>query len=175
MIEKIKNKEKQESEEVVVETKQEEKKEKPKEEKKIKKTSAVINSFDLPISTKNAIAICRFIKRKEIKTAIRELEEVVRKKRAIPMKGEIPHRKGKGMMSGRYPKNAAEYFIKILKNLSGNAEFNGLDEPIISEAVANVASQPHGRFGKYRKKRTHLKIVAKEKIIKEKKNKERER
>ena len=37
------------------------------------------------------------------------------------MKGEIPHRKGKGMMSGRYPLNAVKDFIMLLKSLKANA------------------------------------------------------
>jgi hypothetical protein len=49
-----------------------------------------------------------------------------------------------------------------LKGLKGNANVNGLNDPVISEAVANIASRPYGRFGRTRKKRTHLRIVARE-------------
>jgi len=35
-------------------------------------------------------------------------------KKAVPMKGEIPHRKGIG--TGRYPVKASAFFIKLLKN-----------------------------------------------------------
>ena len=94
-----------------------------------------------------------------------DLEEVSSKKRAVPMKGEIPHRKG--MMSGRYPKKAAQHFIKLLKSLSGNVNVNELENPIITEAVANIGLRPYGRFGRVRRKRTHVKIIAKEKISKE--------
>ena len=79
------------------------------------------------------------------------------------MKGEIPHRKG--MMSGRYPKKSAEYFIKLLKTLSANANVNGLESPVISKAIANLASRPYSKFGRVRKKRTHIQIVAIQKPI----------
>ena len=78
------------------------------------------------------------------------------------MKGEIPHRKGK-MMSGRFPQKAVEHFIKLLKSLSANAVVNELDEPVIVEAVPNIAQRPYGRFGRTRKKRTHVKIKCMEK------------
>ena len=148
------------------EEKGEETKEKPVEEKKkkvikIKKTEALVNDTSIPISTKHSIYICKFIKGKKIEDAINDLEQVILKKKAVPMKGEIPHRKG--MMSGRYPKKAAEHFIKILKRLTANATVNGLENPVITEAIANFGSRPYGRFGRVRKKRTHLKIIVKEK------------
>ena len=142
------------------------KEEKSKEEKKkkvikIKKTEAFVNETSIPISTKHSIAICKFIKGKKIEDAINNLEQVVLKKKAVPMKGEIPHRKG--MMSGRYPKKAAEHFIKVLKRLAANAIVNGLENPVIAETIANFGSRPYGKFGRVRKKRTHLKITVKEK------------
>ena len=97
------------------------------------------------------------------------MEQVFSLKKAVPMKGEIPHRKGKGMMSGRYPKKATEHFIKLLKALSANANTNGLENLVIVEAVANMASRPFGKFGRVRKKRTHVKIKCIEKKLIKKK------
>jgi len=144
---------------------------KKKETPKIKKTEAIVNAFNLPISTKDSVAICKFIKRKKIENAIAGLEQVIAHKKAVPMKGEIPHRKGKGMMSGRYPKKATEYFIKLLRSLLANANSNELNNPLITEAVANIGSRPFGKFGRVRKKRTNIKIKAKEKLNKNKKKK----
>ena len=132
---------------------------------KVKKTKAVVNSFNLPISTKHSIAVCKFIKGKKIENAMNDLEKVISKKLPVKMKGEIPHRKG--MMSGRYPKKAAQHFIKLLKSLSGNVNVNELESPMITEAVANIGSRPYGRFGRVRRKRTHIKIITKEKVNKE--------
>ena len=87
--------------------------------------------------------------------------EVIIKRKAVPMKGEIPHRKGK-IMSGRFPGRAAEHFIKALKGLSGNANQNDIEEPIITKAVANIGARPFGKSG-MRKKRSHIKIIVTEK------------
>ena len=132
---------------------------KPKE----KKTEAIVNSKNVPVSRKYAVAICKYLKGKEIDAAIEKLEQVKLKKKAIPMVGEIPHRKGK-MMSGRFPVRSAEHFITILKGLKGNALVNEIEEPVIVSAVPNQASQPFGRFGRVKRKRTHMSFVAKSKI-----------
>ena len=129
---------------------------------KVKRDYAVVNAKSLPISAKHSVAICRFIKNKKIEKAIEILEEVLVQKKAVPMKGEIPHRKGK-IMSGRYPQKAVGHFIKLLKNLEANAIVNELDEPVIVEAIANLAQRPYGRFGKTKKKRTHVRIKCIEK------------
>lgn len=149
--------------------KQKEKEQVQKKSSKPKKTEAVVYGTNLPLSTKNAAAICRFIKNKKIENAIADLEQVLLHKKAIPMKGEIPHRKGK-IMSGRYHDKTTKYFIRLLKSLMANANTNELNEPVIVEGIANIASRPYGRFGRTRKKRTHVKIKAMEKSISENKN-----
>ena len=148
-------------------TESEKKEEKLKAEKKTlqekkKKTEAIVMAQNIPISTKHSAAICRFIKNKKIDSAISDLEAVLKFKKVVPMRGEIPHRHGKGMMSGRFPKKASENFIKLLKSLKANSDYNGLEDPIIVEAVANIGERPFGRFGAVRKKRTHIKLVAKD-------------
>jgi len=153
-------------EEEKTENKTEEKKEEKKgvAKKAPKKTEVKVNCPGLPISTKEAIEICKFIKNKKINQAILDLEQVISLRKAIPMKGEIPHRKGK-IMSGRYPIRASKYFIKTLKGLKGNANNHELEEPIIVKAIANFAERPYGKRGRIRKKRTNLIIIAQEKKI----------
>ncbi|MAH03481.1 hypothetical protein CMI39_01700 [Candidatus Pacearchaeota archaeon] len=155
---------KSEKDEKVIEKK--EVKSSKKETPKIKKTIAVVNGRSLPISTKHSVAICNFIKGKKIENAISDLEQVLSYKKAVPMKGEIPHRKGK-IMSGRYPKKAVEHFIKLLKSLLSNS--SELNNPIITDAIANLGSRPYSKFGAVRKKRSHVKIIAREKKWKKKK------
>ncbi|MBU0957440.1 MAG: hypothetical protein KKF56_01380 [Nanoarchaeota archaeon] len=157
---KIKTEDKKEQPE---EKETKDKKSDKKPEKKIeKKDKGEVNVHAQHISTKHAIAICKFILKKQPFLAVNQLEEVVKMKRAIPMRGEIPHRKG--MMSGRYPINAAKIFIKLIKQLQANAEVNGLEEPIIiSKAMPNVAARPMRRFGSRRFKRTNIQLVAIEK------------
>jgi ribosomal protein L22 len=163
--------------EIAAETKKEDKKEiKPEEKKekkivkKIKRDEATINGISLPISTKDSTAICRFIKHKSIDKAISDLELVEKLKKAIPMKGEIPHRKGKGIMAGRYMTKPVGFFIRMLKNLKANANMNEMEEPIITEAVPNRASRPYGKGG-MKRKRTHIfiKVVEKKKLREKKK------
>ena len=145
--------------------------EKKGEKPKIKKTEAIIQSFSLHISTKHSVAICNFIRNKAIERAINDLEQVIVLRKAVPMKGEIPHRKGKRISSGRYPKNASEHFIKLLKSLLANSNTIDLNNPIITEAVSNLASRPYGKFGRVKRKRTHVKLVASERKKSNKLNK----
>jgi len=153
--------------------KKEKKKAKKKEPEKPKKTEAVVYGRDIPISTKYAVAVCKVIKGKKIDEAVNLLEQVIRKKQAVPMKGEIPHRRGKGASSGRYPLKASKHFIKLLKALAANATMNGMEieNSRISEAVANLAHRPYHRFGQMQFKRTHVFIKLKQGKEKQKKNK----
>ena len=136
----------------------------------VKKDEASINGISLPISTKDSVAICKFIRHKSIDKAIADLELVSKFKKAIPMKGEIPHRKGKGMMAGRYMTKPVGFFIKMLKGLKANSNVNGIEEAVIVEAIPNRASRPYGRFGRIKRKRTHIhiKVVEKNKLKKRK-------
>ncbi len=158
-------------------------KEKKQEKKKVKIAKAV--GKNLPISTKHSIAICIFIKGKNPQKALEILEKVIRAKVAVPMKGEIPHRKNmpKGKPSGRYPIKASKYFIKLLKNLIANATTKGLDADslIISKAIANKASRPYRgtriAYGGKHFKRTHVNletIEIKKETKKEKKQEKKE-
>lgn len=149
-------------------------KETKKKVKKVKKDTALVHGKNLPISTKVGSALGRFIKNKKIEAAIKDLEEVVAIKKAVPMRGEIPHRKG-NIMSGRFPQKAAKEVILLLKSLKGNTIANDMDDPIIREVISNQASRPRGKGGSVQKKRTHMTIIAKEvqaKKIKEKQKKE---
>jgi len=169
------------------EAKDEKKKETPKKALLLtpKKYEAVVNARSLPISLKHSVAICKFIRGKKISQAVNDLEKVIAENMPVPMKGEIPHRKGKitskASGSGRYPKNAAKEFIKLLKSLSGNVTANKLedlsDDLRIKIASANLASRPFGRFGSWRRKRTHVTlkiIVPKKKKHEVKSNKKQE-
>jgi len=143
--------------------KEKEKKDEAKEKREIvKKDKAIVKGKDLRISTKHSIAICDMIRGKRIEEAIKDLEEVIAKRKAIKMKGEIPHRKGMGIERGRYPVKASRIFIKLLKSLNANASVNNLGEPYICIAKADKASRPYRRFGSKRMKRTNVYLEARE-------------
>lgn len=125
---------------------------------------AIARGSDMPISTKHAIAICRFLKGRKINDSIELLEKVIIQKEAIPFNAEVPHKKG---IPARYPVNASKAFIKLLKSLSANATQKGLNLEITRiHGNANLASRGHkpGRLGRRKFKRTHVLLVAEEKI-----------
>lgn len=172
---KMKNKEKanivtQEKKLAEVKPVIEEKIEKVEEKTKVKlkqevvlKENAIVNGFSARISPKHSKYICKAIRGMKIEEAINFLEQVILRKKAIPMKGaEIPHRKGEGMMSGRYPLNASKEFVHLLGQLKANAQVNSIDNPVITLAIANKAQLPFKKEGR-RGKRTHIHIEVKEK------------
>lgn len=143
--------------------KPEEKAKEKKQVKEKKKDEALAKGVNLPLSKKHCMYICSFIKNKKVDSAIADLERVAKLKMIVPFKGEIPHRKGNGMMSGRYPVKAAKVFIKTLKSLKGNIISNGLDldKTRITIAFASWAARPQRGGGK-RAKRSYVIIKAKE-------------
>jgi ribosomal protein L22 len=159
-----KNIETKEMEKIVEEKENIGKKEKKKEIKEfIPKDKAIVRGHSLRISQKNSKYICKAIIGRNIDFGIELLEKVILKKRVIEMRGaEIPHRKGKGIMSGRYPVNAAKEILVLLKQLKANAHVGGIENPIVKLAVSNKASEPYKKEGR-RGKRTHIYIEAVEK------------
>lgn len=152
------------------EVKAEENKVEVKDEKKKKvevkivpKDCAIVRGVGLPISKKTSGAILHMIKGKSIDTAIKMVEEVIIMKRAVPMNNmEVPHRKGPGMMAGRYPLNSSKALLDLLKQLKANASVNSVENPVIFMAKADKASRPHKRGG-MRAKRAHIYIEARDK------------
>ena len=137
---------------------------KPEKQKVPKKTEVSVYGRSLPISLKDSVAIGKFIKGKKIERAIKDLEQVILKKKAVPMTGEMAHKKGKGMATGKYPVKASDNFIKLLKSLSANGinHSMNLESAIIYKIIPNKAPEQVHRFGGTKFKRTHVKIIAKE-------------
>lgn len=137
-----------------------------------KKDEAIAKGTNMRASKKHCMYICSFIKGKSVDLAIKQLEEVTALKRAIPFKGEIPHRASPGMMSGRFPVSASKEMIYVLKALKGNIVVNkmDIDKTKIYFGSASWASRPAKRGGA-RFKRTFVLVKAKEfdTIVKENK------
>jgi large subunit ribosomal protein L22 len=87
--------------------------------------------YEMPISFKHAVEICRELKGKKIEDAKKYLEEVVEMKRAVPFrkhKKKVAHKTGlQKWYAGRYPQKAAKFILKVLRNLEANAEYKGLE------------------------------------------------
>jgi ribosomal protein L22 len=137
----------------------------------VKKDKAVARGRSVRISPKHSFAICKMIKGKTPEVAVKMLENVIKGKQPVKMHGrEVPHQKGKGVAGAKYPKNASEAFIPIVRQLDANAQSLGVENPIISLAIANKASKVYRKGGK-KAKRTHLLLeaISKSKLGKNKK------
>ncbi len=102
--------------------------------------------YEMDISFKHAVEICRAIKGKKIDDAIAYLEDVVAMKKAVPFKNhkkKVAHRRGlEKWYAGRYPVKASREIIKVLKNLKANAEYKGLE---VNRLVITHAQAKKGR------------------------------
>ena len=127
----------------------------------------IAKGLSLPISTKAAIEICKFIKNKTPTKAKRQLDLVIQKRIAIPMtryNQNRGHRKGK-IGPGFYPQKASREIIRLLNSVEANARNKGLntEQLIVKKVIVNKASSPMktGRI-KGQTKRTHIEIEAHE-------------
>lgn len=120
----------------------------------------------LPISAKQSIEICNFIRKRSLDSARRVLSAAMEKKEPIPFKrftGGLGHKKG--MASGRFPQKACGEILKIINVAEANAQHKGLSGNLrIKSILAQRASAPWhpGRKRRRRMKRTHIEVVVEE-------------
>jgi len=150
---------KEEKKEEKKEKKPEKEPEKPKvvPKPKEKPLEAKAKAEYVPVSTKQAVNVCRFVKGKNVDKAIAYLEEVMKLKKAIPFvrhKRHTSHRRG--MEAGRYPKKVAKCMIELIQSAKANAIYLGLDETklIIIKAIPNRGFSKSSKRGRA----THLEI-----------------
>ncbi|MBE8539738.1 50S ribosomal protein L22 [Geoglobus acetivorans] len=122
--------------------------------------------YEMPISFKHAVEICRAIKGKKIDDAIEYLEDVVAMERAVPFKNhkkKVAHKKGlEKWYAGRYPVKASTYILKVLENLKANAEYKGLE---LNRLVITHAQAKKGRVIKRYMPRAYGRATPKFKIL----------
>ncbi len=107
--------------------------------------------------------------------ALRYLDDVIAKKRPVPMKrfnDSQGHKPGKGFGPGRYPVKVAKAVKKILLNAKNNAEQKGLDVDrlkIIHAAahrggpvLRGYIPRAFGRATPFNEQTTHIEIVVEE-------------
>lgn len=128
----------------------------------------------LPVSFKQSVEICRFIKNKNVNDAKKMLQNVIDKNLAIPFKRyniDLGHKKKTG--PARYPKKASKHFIKLIEGVEANAQFKGLNTAnlVIAHVSAHKASKAwhFGRKPRRKMKRTNIEIVVEEKKTEDKK------
>ena len=113
----------------------------------------------LPISFKQSIEICNFIRKKNLNYAKDVLSKVVNEKQAIPVRKfnkQVGHKKKSA--SGRYPKKASKEILNMLNHVEANAQFKGMNTAnlVITHINANKASKVthYGRQRSREAKRT---------------------
>ncbi len=134
---------------------------------KYKGDAAKVFGRNLPISRKKSFEIANKIRGKDVLWVEKYLERVIDKKEAVPYKRynrDTPHRKGKGMSSGRYPVKTSKHFLSLLSSLKSNAEDLGLDleKLYLKGVVVNKGTKMfhYGRHRGRRMKRAHVEMVA---------------
>ena len=129
---------------------------------------------DLRISPKHSVELLREIRGMMLNDALRYLDDVIAKRRPVPMKrfnDSQGHKPGKGFGPGRYPVKVAKAVKKILLNVKNNAEQKGLDVDRLKIIHAAAHRGPvlrgyipraFGRATPFNEQTTHIEIVVEE-------------
>ncbi|MBD3304676.1 50S ribosomal protein L22 [Candidatus Woesearchaeota archaeon] len=135
---------------------------------RIGKNCAKAVGIALPISRKQSVMICKFIRNKNVQLAKKQLADVILKKRAVPFtrfNDDMGHKAG--MAAGRYPVKACQHILALLESAEANAQFKGFSTADL--VVMHVSAQKgpdswrYGRHIRRQAKRTHVEIVLEEK------------
>ena len=128
----------------------------------------------LPISFKQSVEICNFIRNKNLSYVKNVLGRVVNNEQAIPFRKynhNIGHKKK--IAAGRYPKKASMEILSLINNVEANAQFKGMNTAnlVITHINANKSSKVmhSGRKRSRAAKRTNVEIVVGEKAAEGKK------
>ena len=134
----------------------------------------------LPISFKQSIEICNFIRNENVNYAKTVLSRVMEHKQPIPFKRfnmDVGHKKG-SIAAGRYPKKASIEILNLINHVEANAQFKGLNTAylVITHINANKSSKVmhFGRKRSRESKRTNVEIVVQEKADKKSEKKVKE-
>jgi len=119
---------------------------------------------DITISTKHAIEICNFIRKKPVEKAKIMLNDAIEMKRPIPFKRFTngPGHKA-GMASGRFCVNACEAILRIVESAEINAQHKGLNTSNL--ALLHISAQQAAKIMKHSRhrgraaKNTHVEVV----------------
>lgn len=105
------------------------------------------------LSKKHSIEIGRLISGMKLENAQKYLEDVLKKKKAIPytkFNTNLGHKKGIG--PGRYPLLVTKKYVELLKSAQKNAEYIGLDTKNL--IISNVHTTKGNAY--YRPRRTRF-------------------
>jgi large subunit ribosomal protein L22 len=136
---------------------------------KIGEKDAAAVGISLPISTKQSIEICNFIRGKKLERAKVILSNVINEKQAIPFNrftDGIGHKAGK-IAGGRFPKRACTEILKMINSAQANAQFKGLSSAdLIVRHISAQKASATWHYGRRRAKakRTTIEVVLTEKM-----------
>jgi large subunit ribosomal protein L22 len=103
------------------------------------------------VSLKHSKAVARQIKGETVADAEEYLQAVVDEEQSVPFKQHnsgVGHRDDiDGWDAGRYPEKASKEFLKLLSNVSNNAEQQGFDadEMVIDHVAPHKVGESQGR------------------------------
>lgn len=135
-------------------------------------TTAKALGREMPVSPKFAREVAGMIRGMKVDTARQALEDVIDKKRAVPLKRynkRVSHKPGVG--PGRYPVKAAKAIMGVLDSAASNAEYKGLDVSNMAIATISVARgrtipghmpRAHGRATQWNQETVNLEIIIEE-------------
>ncbi|MBO4763157.1 MAG: 50S ribosomal protein L22 [Candidatus Methanomethylophilaceae archaeon] len=135
-------------------------------------TTAKALGKEMPISPKFAREVVGMIRGMKVETARQALEDVMAKKRPVPLKRynkRVSHKAGVG--PGRYPVKAATYILGVLNSAASNAEFKGLDVSNMAISTISVSRgrtipghmpRAHGRATPWNQETVNLEIIIQE-------------
>ncbi len=127
---------------------------------------AIAKAQNLPVSTKQAVEICRELRWKTTTAARKYLQEVLQFHRAVPYKRHIfdlGHKPGIG--PGRYPQKTTKAILQLLKAVEANAQVKGLNVSSlkITKLLADKAAKRiSGGRQRHFRRNTHLEIEVRE-------------
>lgn len=140
---------------------------------KVEEPCARAYGKEMRVSPKDAVEVCRTIRGMFLEKAKEYLEDVCKKRRAIPYsihKKKLAHKKGtKG--GGAYPVKTAKEILRVLKNAEENAKYKGLDPDklkIIHASayrgirIRGILPRAFGRATAFDKPLTNVEIFLKE-------------
>jgi len=123
-------------------------------------------AMNIAVSTKHSIVISNFLRYKNTAFAKSFLEDVIKKRKAVPFtrfNRDTGHKRG--MAAGRYPVKAAAEFLRLIKSVEANAQGKGLNTSSLKivKILANKAAIPvTGGRQRSATKRSHIEVVVAE-------------
>ncbi len=135
-------------------------------------TTAKALGREMPISPKFAREIAGMIRGMDVETARQALEDVIDKKRAVPLRRynkRVSHKPGVG--PGRYPVKAAKAILGVLDSAASNAEYKGLNVDSMAITTISVSRgrvipghmpRAHGRATQKNQDTVNLEIIIEE-------------